>query len=639
MARQVTVRLGGKERPVVVQGGALAAGASLLLGDLRQAVLDADEDAESAATSAASAAAARDEVLAALIPIDRNIQILDVRGFYSGALAYINPAGAGAINYADRQAAPNLTSALMSAIAAGATLTNSGTKRVEVSIPPGVFTVSSSILIPDGIKLVGSGRGITSSSTHIRRIGDYGDTFQVGVTGPDVSVSNAGIAKLTIYQDHGGDNMYGTSNPPAANFINKATTGVHVRATGPVYCEVHDIDAYGLPGQFAVLGGQSSVFENLFWYGINDPDSVARQESTQPGMLLDSNANTVGINIPTYHRFHNCTQGGATTGNTTVTYQPGGNTVPNSVKDIGATVGFAARCYEEVYITNYNGSAASDVGFEIQPSSTKICQGLHFDGFFGPAGTGATSKMFGCKPLDAGGFASGGQVRVTLLGQGTAGRGVSDIGAVATNGSFVGFDFDIVASSFVQQPVWLEKARNCTIKINARDYNSKNFYTTSQASAVYLGDDCRNIAVTGALGGDVTGARTGHFCINGVYATGWLASGVTVFATDGGLLGSLFVGPPANSVTAAQTTNYNLTGFVSAPNQFHIGTLTSTITATLLPALPTGKEPPFTVARSGAGAFALQIAGLTTTGLATNQWVTYSPVAGVGWLKTAGGNL
>lgn len=563
------------------------------------------------AAAGAIAAAGAVNGVTALIP---SVQL---RSYYNGNLPYVDPSSA--ITYSARQAAPNITTALNATITVAKNLQNAGNRKVRILLPPGLFTVTGPILVPDGIHIEGSGMGTVPSATHIRTITTTGDTFQFGTPGPDNRVTDAGMSDLFIYQDWGGNGMYGFQPPAAGDFINKATSGAQLRVTGATYCTFERLRIFGKRDSAVFLGG-STTRVDIETYGIWDPDNVSRQEGYS-GLTLDANVNTVGINIPTYFDLSRTITGGATK-SATVNY-PGGNSFA-TVQNIGPQYGIVLQCYEELYGERLNLSAAQKSCLLLKSSSTRIMQGINLGVTFGPCGTDVNDAMIRFENADAGGQISGGMIKAVCLGQGNGYRAVSDRQSTATFGSSQGLSLDITASTFVGTPVWLENARNVRLDINARDYNTKNYYVGGEAAGVYLdATKVVNVSVYGTLGGSVTGARTGHFCAHGVYVTGYTAnSGLEVYAANGGTNSTFYFGPPNPNTLNSTTADFTLTWGVDSPVQLSNGTLGSNITCSLSTAGPPPNGARFTIIRAGAGSGNLVVTGF--------QNVTLAPVTGGG---------
>jgi hypothetical protein len=93
--------------------------------------------------------------------------------------------------------------------------------------------------------------------------------------------------------------------------------------------------------------------------------------------------------------------------------------------------------------------------------------------------------------------------------------------------------------------------------------------------------------------------------------------------------------PAADYQEVTTDVNFTLTALVSPPVTRHTGTLTANRTVSLAGGY---KGARFRVARSGAGAFNLNVAASSTKALATNQWVDVEN-DGTAWQIVASGSL
>jgi len=465
-------------------------------------------------------------------------QFVTLEDFYSGPIPFVSPL---TLNYADRQLAPDITTALRAAVVEAAARAAAGVP-CEVRLPTGLLTVSNYIRVTDGVFVKGSGVGaISASATHIRRIHTTGNTFEIGDPAADARVFNAGVSDLIIYQDHGGNSMIGYENPVAASFINKATAGAHVIVSGGYNCIVKNVQTFGLRWGFRNLGGAKNVFDNCGAEGIWDSASAARQEGLT-GIDLGAKIDTgPSFMVPTYIYFINCRVGGATASSVSVSY-PGPNS-KTTVRNIGFQYGVDVSCNEECYFIGLNAAAAQKSSLRMTSATGRVNQGLMSVGAqFGPCGTDIADAMIKFENEDTGGEIREPQfVGTTFLGQTNGYRAVSDYGSTATNGSVAGLRVEGIAANFVGSALNLINVRHANIDMAIRNVNCENYYTSDSAACVYLGSSCRTVEVKGVLGGAATGATSGHYCIDGVRAANAATSRVSVRCTDGGLSGGLFV--------------------------------------------------------------------------------------------------
>jgi len=528
----------------------------------------------------------------------------------------------------------DITSSLQAAInAARARVVSSG-GCATVRIPAGYFfNLSATIVIPSGVFIEGNG----SVQTYLRRTGDYGHTFVVGTANPATNVQCAGIRNMCIYHDHGSGPV-----PPLAaeSWVNPvASNSAHIVAYTPVHCDFSGLSLYSLRGSLVIQGGSFSRVYDVDTYGTWDENYTAMQESAL-GLLIDQDTAVTG-SIPTWHLIQFCRFGGTTRPNTTLNYW--GDKTKTDTKNIGPRNGLVIQGGEAIYVDNSYTGACNSNGILLSSKGGSILAGVFISNhFFDPCGIKYEDACLRFENRDAGGIIDGVTVsNAQFKGQTNGWRAVSDYGSTATNGSVKDFIIDGHASIFVGNPLELTNMRRATINMNIAAYNYQNWYLADQACAVHVGSSCSVVRVGGIIGGGVYGevaAGANNRCIDGVRADSWLESRVEVTSTNGGLSGELFVGPPAKSALALNTTNWTVTPRVSSSNIFHIQTLTDNVTATLSTTNAVDGDE-ITITRTSGGAFNMAVVGYSTRNLSTNTWVTFSFVVGVGWVQKAYGTI
>ena len=532
----------------------------------------------------------------------------------------------------------DITAALILAVAEGSRRVGALGGVAVVRIPAGYyFMLSATVTIPSGVIIEGAGK----VETYLRRTADYGYTFVVGTANPAANVQCAGIRNLCIFHDHGGGTVP-SINP--ANWVNATTNSpAHIIAYTPVGCIFENLNINCLPFQFICQGGSWSKFCNIDTYGVYDDANTNMQEGLA-GFLMAGDTSVTG-SIPTWHHIDFCRFGGMTRPSTTVTYYNNNSKV--TTKNIGPQNGLVFWMAESVCVTNCYTGACNSSGILFSSKSTDIISGVMISNhFFDPCGTKYQDAGLKFENRDTGGVIDG----VTLTGcqwkgQTNGWRAIGDYVSTATNGSVK----DLVvsgstASVFVGNPVELTNTKNARIEMNISAYNCMNWYggaTADQAGAVHITSGAVNVTVNGVLGGGVYGETTAganNYCVDGVRADDWVNSRVNVSATNAGMAGSLFVGPPAPVAAVATDADFTLTWKLSSPVVIHYGTLTANRVVTLAATNCIGGEN-WRVARSGGGAFTLTITGTTSKALSTNQWVEFDYLAGYGWVETASGSL
>lgn len=467
-----------------------------------------------------------------------------VAGFYAGALPYVSPYTS--LSYATRQTAPDITTALTAAIVEANARAVSGGRVVSVQVPSGLFTTSASIPLLNGVHVVGCGRDLGPNATHIRRIGDFGDTFTMGTIpySPGSFIADAGIRNMRIYQDHGKDGAEGWELSHTGTFINKATTGAHINMSQPISCNIEEVDLYGLNTGISMYGGFSTTMSKVSVNGIWDLTDAARQEGVN-GIVIDGDTAAA---IPTYCVLEDILFNGAIVPGVNISYgqaayNTGGN-LKTANLNIGFKYGLVIKCAEEVYIRRMTAQTMAKSDVLIRSSVNKIIQGVQFIGCtFDPCGPTLDDACVKFENDDV-----NGQVASVLfsgcqwLGQTVTYRGISDYGSTAVNGSVNSLNLSgCQISSLVGNPVWLENARHPIIDADVKDWNNTNLFTGNDACGIYLGSGTKTALVSGVLGGNTVGSYTGHFCVDGVRAADAFTGRVKVTAINGGLTGNLFV--------------------------------------------------------------------------------------------------
>lgn len=509
---------------------------------------------------------------------------------------------------------------------------NFGTKS-EVIVPTGTFNISQSIVHPTAVRSRGNGKIMT----FIRQIGSF-HSFVFGEPDPTTSVQCAGISDLWIYIDNGAS-MFINQDP--STWINRITdpTIAALMAYTPSQCRFERLQIMGHPICIEIQGGASSLIADVDTQGMwNDADSRAQQSIVS--LKIDQDPSLTG-SIPTWHRVERCRFAGSIIPSTTVTY-PGGFTA-TSTKNIGPRdASILINAAEHLSIdASYTGGSGGD-GIELAALSTKLMSAIQISNhFFDPCGTAEVNAQLKFTSLDSTSQIQGAAVTgAQFKGQTNGSRAISDFNNTSSYGSVKDLVVSGSATDFVCNPIELTNARRVSLDMTIGNYNINNFYTGDKACGVHVGSLCRSVSIKGAIGGALVGdpGSGPNYCIDGVRADNWIASRVTVSASNAGLSGRLFVGPPVQSATAGQTTNYTLTAKVDSPNQFHIATLTANITATLS-ATNAEDGDTFTISRTGAGAFTLTVSGFSTKALSQNQWVTFKYVVGIGWLEHSSGTI
>jgi hypothetical protein len=572
---------------------------------------------------------------------------VDVRDFYTGTLTYVSPYTS--TTYTARQAAPDITAAINLAIAEATTRLGTGLRVVCVKIPAGLYTLSSTITLPSGVIIEGHGSGIYDGSTHLRRTGNYGDTFAGNVGGAaGTFVANAGLGKLRIYQDHGGNSMWGYLNPVAASFVNKVTTGVHINWNFPKECLCEDLSLWGMTGGISSAAGTGLKLRNIEINGIWDSLSSARQEGTGAGVLIDGDL-TVGI--PTSFEVDHVTINGDKVSGQSLSYP--GSHAKTTVLNQGFKDGFVIKCAEEMRVNGLyiQGMAQNGLVFDAKPSS--IIAAIKFtNSGFDPCGIGTNDAQVRFRDAGVTSATPAGIsfVGCQILGQGNGYAGLSDRGSTASRVSVASLAwYGGEMSTFIGNAVHLDLASVVTIACPIRAFNNDNFYTGDDAAGVYIGAGCNSVSIGGAIGGTSGGSPSGSNCIDGVRAANASASRVTVHAVNAGLSGNLFasggnavaIDPPVDGVTLLGDANMTFTYGSTPQDILQSSTLTANRTVTLsttdIWGAPIPRGTRFCMSRAGGGAFSLTISGVAT--LAQGDRIELAYYAGWqimsrGWLSS-----
>lgn len=566
---------------------------------------DLDVFADLAATTGAALVGFKQSGTGAVdTTVDAELRVHEIhlKDFYTGTLA----------------TSADITTALQNAVNSAAARRQAQGGVGVVYIPAGYFyNLTATITVPAFVYIKGAGK----VETYLRRIGNYGNTFEFGTANPAANVQCCGISDLAIFHDHGNGT---TPSLAPASWVNPVTGApAHLAIYTPVGCHFENLTLYCLPLQVAVYGGAQSTFRNIDTYGVWDDGNAVMQEGIA-GMLVSGDSTITG-SIPTWHLIDFCRFGGMTRPSTSVTYF-GGNT-KTTTKNIGPRNGLVIQMAEQVLVTNSYTGACNSSGVVVSAKSGEILAGVFISNhFFDPCGVKYEDACLKFESRDAGGFADG----VTVVGcqfkgQTNGWRAISDWGSTATYGSVK----DLIvkgcqASIFVGNPVELSNVRRADIDMTLAAWNAENYYPagSAEASGIHIGTSSVVVNVSGSLGGGVNGELTfgaNNRCQDGVRADDFVNSRVTVTAVDAGLNGKLFVGPPDAVQIVNSDANFTLTVGGSSSQIMHTGTLTAGRAVTL--STTNAKDgDTFTVTRTGGGAFNLTVGGKA---VATSQWVQF----------------
>lgn len=371
-----------------------------------------------------------------------------------------------------------------------------------VRFPPGDSLLTSTLHWPSGVRAVGAG----AVNTRFRRIADYGDTFVFG--DPVTGYVSGGAEGFTIYQDHGAGFF-----PPntEGGFRNRATHGAHLNVHPDSHCRWTDILLIGLTYQVRRRGGLASRYDQVDCYGIHDPAVPALQE-TMASILIEGDLKA----IPTDIEFTACRISGMTSGVRAIDW-PAHHRSSDVVQNAGARYGLQIECCEGVRWSGGYIGAAADAGVRLVAGKGSILSAFWLDGTFvdscGYAGLlidpseAGTSTQISWQPSEhncqGNGFCA---VTDTLAAD-------ADDGAtnVRSAPSVVGLTVTGQFRAQVGPGLLLTNARSVRIDVNARAWNLRNFYSavTSYDAFVVVGRGCKNVAITGILGGGMDGAG-GH---------------------------------------------------------------------------------------------------------------------------------
>lgn len=509
----------------------------------------------------------------------------------------------------------DITKAWQAAIDAARARVVSHGGLAKVILPAGdYFNLTAQINIPSGVWCFGAG----SLLTRIRRIGNF-NSVAFGVPDPGTSVEDSGIAAMCIYHDYG-NGLFPSLVP--SSWINPVNANYsHIIAYTPTRCGVLDVQTSGLPYAVQFQGGAGSWCAQLDTIGVWDPNHTEMQACIS-ALVVDQDP-ALTASIPTYHRFVGCRLGGWTRTATVVPY-PGGHSKV-ATQNIGPQSNVLIKAGEQITFDSCYTGAASKSAMILRSRSGRILAGVFITGhFFDPCGTADEDGMLKFENEDTGGqIFTVSVVNSGFFGQTNGWRAISDVGSTATYGSVTGLSiFGCNIANFVGNPCELTNARRVTSFSTFAAYNCEDYYTGDRACAAHIGAASRVINFQGILGGGINGeTATGtaqNRCIDGVRADDYLASRVKVGALDGGLSGSLFVGPPP---PVMQLGNANLA--------FVYGTHSPTIlqntelTGDKFISLGVGSAQDgdiVRVTRTSAGLFNLLVG---STNLATNEWCEY----------------
>jgi hypothetical protein len=567
----------------------------------------------------------------------------DLQLCWFAAIAYVSPLS---VSYTTRQGAPNITTALSLAITEAASRLAAGIPCI-IKLPSGLMTLTAaSIRLSSGIEIEGTGEGgYAATATHIRCTDTTGDLIQFGNPAADQRVFGAKLRNVLIYQDHGSSSQLGWDLDVASGtFTNKRTADRMINMSGGYNCILENVSVYGGYIGVSMLGGAKCIMRNIDINGVYDSAAATRQEGNI-GLEVAAKIDTgPSFMLPTFHVFDDVRVNGVTVTGATLTYK--GAFTKTGVRNAGFIYGVQISCAEEVYFINCNFSTAQKSTVRFYSKSARLIQGVTFTGGgFAPCGVAEDDAYLKFDNEDAGGECKKIVVNgVQFFGQTQQFRAISDYGSTATYGSVNGLNVKAQLSDYVGTPIWLINARHVDLNVDVANFNTENFYTGDDASAVYIGTSSIGVKVAGLLGGAATGALSGSYCINGVRAATAAASRVMVTALDMGLSGALFAtggsalvypDPPVLGSGVLGDVDVTLTWGIDAPYLIENAVLTAARTATLSTTDINGKTVPdgtvWRITRTGTGAFNYNVVGATTKILAAaGQGVTYVMYAG-GW--------
>jgi hypothetical protein len=563
--------------------------------------------------------------------------VIDIRDFFNGDMSYSSPYTT--TTYVARQnTAVDIADAWIAANAYGDSLVQLTGRPAVVEIPSGLWTISKPVPLISGVSAKGAGKDIYNSATHIRKVGDFGTAFPGNVgNAPGTFITGCTFSDMRLYVDHGSPNGWGFTNPPEADFINKATSGAWFDLNYPRDLTLRSLSIWGQAYGIKIWGGAYCDFYDLDIHTIWDPLSTVRQEGIS-GIFLDGNL-TQGI--PSHFTFKDITIDGEKA-NTIVSY-PGNNSKATVINQ-GAKDGFVIRCCEEIRINGLyiQGMSGSDLVFWTKPNVILQSVKVSNSGF-DPCGTGPNDYGI-CFRDD--GVSSATCVAISfsschILFQGNGYRGLGDTGCSAGKTSVAGLTWEAgEMSTFVGNAVYMNYATHMILSTSIRAFNLDNFYTSDDACGVYLGPDVGPCYISGTIGGNSIGGLTGHYCYDGVRYAGTNANLIHVNAANGGLIQDILVvngkimdrllddGSFAPMASVSQT--YNIR--TSPKTALFLDPLSADIAITLpTQGVPDGWQVQFirAVSSTGSGTIVLNGAGSLTS---PNTSIVLKYLDGVGWI-------
>lgn len=563
--------------------------------------------------------------------------VIDIRDFFSGNMSYNSPYTT--TTYTARQnTAIDISDAWIAANAYGVGLVQLTGRPAVVEIPSGLWTISKPVPLQSGVSARGAGKDIYNAATHIRKVGDFGTAFPGNVGNPPGSfITGCCFSDMRLYVDHGSPNGWGFTNPPEADFKNKATSGAWFDLNHPRDLTLRSLSIWGQTYSIKIFGGAYCDFYDLDIHTIWDPLSTIRQEGIA-GVIVDGDL-TQGI--PSHITFRDITIDGEKA-NTIVSYP--GNKTKDTVINQGAKDGFIVRCCEEIRIDGLyiQGMSGSDLVFWTKPNvilqSVKVA-----NSGFDPCGTGPNDYGV-CFRDDGASSATCVAISFSschILFQGNGYRGMGDTGCTAGKTSVSGLTWEAgEMSTFVGNAVRMNYVTHMILSTSIRAFNLDDFYTADDACGVYLGPNVGPCYISGTIGGNSVGGLTGHHCYDGVRYAGTNTKLIRVNAGNGGLIQDMLVvngkimdrllddGSIAPLPTVSQT--YNIRN--SPKVALFLDPLSSDIAITL-PTLgvPDGWQVQFirAVSSTGSGVIVLNGAGSLS---AASTSIILKYLDGIGWV-------
>lgn len=475
--------------------------------------------------------------------------------------------------------------------------------------------LSETITLPvGGIGFEGSGK----FTSNLRRSGDYGDTFIISDPDPSKTIEGCIIKNIGMFHDNGGTIANGS---PGSGFPVSIVPGswtnlvsadtAHIRLVGAHSTEISGCLFNNLPYGIHATGGSLVQINNNVFMQVWDRENASLQQGIASILLQQ------GDQILTWYYLRDNSLNGQVRTDHTVTF-PGGFVRPNTAYNIGGKYGIVISGGEDVVTDgNYTGGHSySSILFN--PDSGDVCKeiwiGKHY---WDPAGVGDEDAAVRFSPTGTG------QPRSIYLqgymcGASNGTRAITDVNS-ATSPSVFGLRVECDFDDYVCNPIDLSFAR--MVNFNGSSGSNWNYYgayspggpnpDASLSSAAHIGAGCRNINFTGGnWGGDQQGLDGGsNHCQDVVRADNGVVSNVKVDINLNAISGRAYVGGINKVRINASTTSGSLTAGEDSPSQVYVNPLSSDITITLLPSVPTGDEAPFEIRHAALDAFNLNVDG------------------------------